>query len=115
MEPLYGRSGDVYAWLEAETGRIINLRGKHIAFLGGDSVYSWSGKHLAWWYGDHVRDHSGRVVVFTRRAKGLGPVLPALSSMPPRPAIAPVPPKPTRGTKPGQPEISKSWTLEMPF
>ncbi|WP_376788216.1 4-fold beta flower protein [Phenylobacterium montanum] len=115
MEPLYGRSGEVYAWLEVETGRIISLRGKHIAFLGGDSVYSWSGRHLAWWYGDHARDHGGKVVVFTRRARGLGPVLPILGAMPARPQVAAVPPRPARGSKPGQPEASKSWAQEMPF
>lgn len=115
MEPLYGRSGEVYAWLEVETGRIINTRGKHLAFLGGDSVYSWSGRHVAWWHGDHARDHDGKVIVFTRRARGLGPVLPALGALPARPQLAAVPPKPTRGTKPGQPGISKSWALTLPF
>ena len=115
MEPLYERSGEVYAWLEVESGRIINLRGKHVAFLGGDSIYSWSGRHLAWWRGDHARDHDGRVVVFTRKARGLGPVLPALGSMPPRPTLAAAPPKPARASKPGEPGASKSWALTLPF
>ena len=115
MEPLYARSGDVYAWLDPQNGRIIGLGGKHIAYIAGDSVYNWAGRHIGWWHKDHMRDHEGKVVVFDRKARGLGPVLPGLGAMPPRPVISPVPAKPTRGTRPGPVPPSKSWTLNMPF
>jgi hypothetical protein len=40
MEPLYDQSGDVHGWINQATGRIVNLRGQHVAFVEGDSVYN---------------------------------------------------------------------------
>jgi len=115
MEPLYARSGEVYAWLDRQNDRIIGVRGQHLAYIAGDSVFNWSGKHVGWWMKDHIRDHAGKLVLFDRKAKGLGPVLPSLGSMPQRPVIAPVPQKPGRGARPGPAAPSKSWALTMPL
>lgn len=41
MEPLYDCGGQVYAWLQLQSGRIISRKGQHVAFLVGQNVYSW--------------------------------------------------------------------------
>ena len=106
FEPLHARSGEVYAWLDRGTGRIIGVRGAHLAFINGDGVYNWRGQHVGWWHDDHIRDQAGRVALFLRRAKGLGPVLPR---------IAPAPRKPDCLEGPAKAEPISAWTPAAPF
>jgi hypothetical protein len=115
FEPLHARSGEVYAWLDRGAGRIIGVRGAHLAFINGDGVYNWRGQHVGWWQDDHIRDQSGRVALFLRRAKGLGPVLPRIASAPRRPIVAPVPRKPDCLQGPAKAEPSSAWTPAVPF
>jgi len=49
MEALYGRTGQVHAWLDTDSGNILDLRGQHTAFVDGNSVYDWTGRHIGWW------------------------------------------------------------------
>src|SRR5437868_11485757 len=64
MQPLHDRTGQVYAWLDIKTEHILDLGGRPIAFIVGDSVYDWSGRHIGWWQDGHMRDNGGAVVVF---------------------------------------------------
>jgi hypothetical protein len=34
MEPLYHQSGQVHGWINGSAGRIVNLLGEHVAFVG---------------------------------------------------------------------------------
>lgn len=115
MEPIYDAKGKVYGWVDRQTGRIINLRGKHVAFVDGDSVFSWNGKHIGWWQNDHIRNQSGQVAVFLRGASGLGPAIPALAATPARPAIAAVPARPALSARPARSARKTSWAPLVPF
>jgi hypothetical protein len=115
MEPLYDRSGHVHGWIDRQSDRIINLRGRHVAFVEGDSVYNWRGQHVGSWHDDHIRNHTGQVAVFLRGASGLGPAIPALAAVPARPAIAAVPARPALNARPARPSRSTSWAAMVPF
>jgi hypothetical protein len=115
FEPMHARSGEVYAWLDRTAGRIIGVRGGHLAFINGDSIYNWRGQHAGWWEDDHVRDQSGRVALFLRRAKDLGPVLPRIAAAPRRPIVAPVPARPPCAAKPARAERAAAWAPAVPF
>jgi hypothetical protein len=87
MQPLYGQSGQVCAWLQNATGRIIGQHGVHLAFLFRGGVYDRHGLHLGWWENGHMRDHCGAVVIFSREAKDLIVRRPGFSMMPASPAF----------------------------
>lgn len=115
MEPLYNQKGQVYAWLDEVSGRIISLRGQHVAFLNGSNVYNWKGAHIGWWENGHMRDHRGAVVVFKRDATNLIVGRPGLGGAPGRPGIAGVPGKPGLSGVPGRPGNAGAWAAHMPF
>lgn len=114
MEALYDKSGRVFAWLD-ERGRIIGLRGNHLAFIDGDSVYNWRGQHVGWWQDGHIRDNSGAVAVFTADASNLGVVKPVKGVKPVKPVKAVPPVKPVKAVKPIRPIKRLSWAQKMPF
>jgi hypothetical protein len=114
MEALYDHSGRVYAWLD-EGRRIIGLRGNHLAFIEGDSVYTWKGQHIGWWGDDHIRDKTGAVAVFTATAINLGLVKPVKAVRPVQPVKAVIPVKPMKAVKPVKPVKRLSWSRSMPF
>lgn len=111
MEALYDRSGRVYAWLD-ENGRIISLKGKHLAFIDDGSVYSWRGKHIGWWRDGHIRDSSGAVAVFSADATNLGVVK---HVKPVKPVKAVVPVRPVKAVKPVRPVRKLAWADVVPF
>jgi hypothetical protein len=117
MEPLYDRSGRVYGWIDGRTdGWIVNLDGKHVAFVEGDSVYNRRGQHLGWWLRDHICNHAGEVVVFLRDATGLGVTTPTLGTTPRRPTIETVPTRATRGIRPIKVTNKRAmWAQAVPF
>jgi hypothetical protein len=115
MEPLYGQRGQVYAWLQSDTGRIISLRGQHLAFIVRDNVYNWRGQHIGWWDNGHMRDRRGAVVVFTQEATHLIVGRPGLGGTPGIPGIAGVPGKPGLAGVPGRPGNVGAWSKELPF
>ncbi len=114
MEALYDRSGRVYAWLD-ENGRIISLRGNHLAFIDDDSVYNWRGKHIGWWRYGHIRESSGAVAVFTADATNLGVVRPVRQVKPVKPVKAIAPVRPVKSVKPVRPVRKLAWAQSIPF
>jgi hypothetical protein len=115
MEPLFDQRGQVYAWLQTATGRIINLNGQHVAFLVGENVYNWRGEHIGWWVNRHMRDRRGAVAVFARDATNLIVGKPGLGGTPGIPGIAGTPGTPGLTGAPGRPGWAGSWSRNMPF
>ena len=115
MQPLHDRTGQVYAWLDIKREHILDLDGRPIAFIVGDSVYDWSGRHIGWWQDGHMRDNVGSVVVFRRDATNLIVGRPGLGGIPGEPGKAGVPGRPGLAGKPGRPGNVGAWSRDMPF
>ncbi len=71
---LYDKDGQPIAYAE-DDGSIYLFSGEPVAYLDGDSVWSYSGKHLGWFDSGLVRDESGHTAFFTENASG-GPMKP---------------------------------------
>ena len=115
MEALYDQTGRAYAWLDPAGNHVIGLAGEHLAFIHGDSVYTWDGSHIGWWHDDHIRDQSGEVVVFLSNAIGLGVTMSINGTKPIAPRKAMIPKHPMKATQPVQPTQQTTWCAEMPF
>jgi hypothetical protein len=114
MEALYNRNGHVHAWLH-ETGKIYDLYGRNLAFVDGNSVYTWNGAHIAWWADGHIRDQSGAVALFTADATNLGVARPMRALRPLRPLRALSPLRPLKAMKPMRPTRVAAWSYRMPL
>ena len=115
MDALFDHAGQAYAWLDRPSGRIMDLRGRHIAFVEADSVYNWRGRHVGWWHGDHIRNQSGKLAVFVRSAAGLKVATPSLKTPPPKPQPAVTPSKPGLAHRPAKPTAMEGWAAVVPF
>ncbi|MDN7865052.1 hypothetical protein QZM19_16810 [Burkholderia multivorans] len=115
MLALYQKNGAVYAWLDETSGRILDLRGKNLAFVDGDSVYGWNGRHIGWWQDGHIRDQNGAVAMFTDVASNLGVVAPVKAVRPVQPIKSIAPIRPVKSVKPIRPVRQLSWAAKMPF
>lgn len=92
MEPIFGRNGQVVAWLDPNSARIFALSGEALARIRrGKDVYTFGGKHVGVTVEGTFRDHSGDVVGWLRGSHG-GPVrpVPSVPPVPPVPAVPPV-------------------------
>jgi hypothetical protein len=115
MKALYDRHGQVYAWLDKSTGRVMDRGGQHVALIRGDNVYDYHGRHLGWWDGDHFRDQRGAVALCQSGARGLG-VVPPLPALPPLPPLAALPPLPSLPELPPlRPLNLLGWAPNVPF
>jgi hypothetical protein len=66
----------------SDDGRnVYAFSGHPLAYLEGDSVFTYDGQHLGWWDRGWIRDHHGACVLFTEAAIG-GPPLPARHVLP---------------------------------
>jgi hypothetical protein len=115
MDALYDKSGKVTAWYDRPNGDIVDLSGRHIAFVDGDSVYNYSGSHVGWWQNGHIRDSSGAVAVFTKGASGLGLYPPYLSYPPYQPYKSFRPYRPFKAFKPYKPYLTSNWSTKKLF
>lgn len=93
MEPIYGRTGKVVAWMK--DGFIFDRTINPCAFIRNDFVYGYEKGHLGQFKNGFFRDKSGHAVAFIKGAHG-GPGLPMtqLSPLPPIPPLPPLPPIP---------------------
>ena len=71
---LYDRHGAAVAYSDDGT-HFFSYAGEPIAYLAGESVYSFTGAHLGTFRGGWLRDHDGAAVLFAEGATG-GPVKP---------------------------------------
>lgn len=108
MNPLYDSRGKVIAFLR-DNRRIIDLRGKSLAWIRGDDVYDYRGQHLGWWIRDHMRGPDGGVIVWLRGASpGVMLPLPNLPPLPPLPELEPLRPLPS--LPPLRPLNTMNWS-----
>lgn len=70
----YDKHGQPIAYA-GDDGSIYLFSGEPVAYLDGDSVWSYSGKHLGWFNNGLIRDNSGETAFFSDKASG-GPVKP---------------------------------------
>jgi hypothetical protein len=90
MQPIYDRSGNPVAWLNA--GHVYGLDGSHAAFVRGWNVHGNAGEHLGVLRDGFFRDPQGDCVAFLAGARR-GPSQPTRAATPrtpqPMPAAAP--------------------------
>ncbi len=88
----YDRSGNPVAYIDNRSSDIYLFDGTPVAYLNGNTVYSFRGKHLGWFEDGWVRDLNGRCSFFTENVRGSGPVTPVtrISPVPSVQRIAPI-------------------------
>lgn len=107
MEPIFDRSGQTVGWFSGDVVR--DVQGHAVAFVRGESVYSYQGRHLGELSNGFFRDRAGHAVAFLAK-HAFGPLtpLPGLPPLPPLPSIAPLPPLP--GLAPIAPMPTLTWS-----
>jgi len=70
----YNRNGIPIAYTE-DGEHIFLFSGEPVAYLYGESVFSFTGKHLGWFREGWIRDNFGECVFFTENTQG-GPAKP---------------------------------------
>jgi hypothetical protein len=115
MEALYSKTGKVYAWLDISNGNILNLRGEHIAFVHGNSVFDWNGRHKGWWIDGCIRDATNAAAYFTSDAGSIGVVKPVKAVKPAQPVKKVAPVRPVKHVKPVRPVKRLAWSSLPPF
>ena len=104
----YNRNGQPVAYTEDGT-HIYLFSGEPVAYLHGDSVYSFGGRHLGWFVDGWIRDNNGYCVFFTSEATG-GPGKPGRAGLPGKAGKAGHPGKAGREGRPGRPGFAASWS-----
>ena len=104
----YDANGNPSAY--TDDGEHIHLfSGEPVAYLSGDSVYSFSGKHLGRFEDGWVRDNGGASVFFTDNARG--GVLKPLKALKPLKGLKQLRPlKGLKELKPLSPLKTLSWS-----
>ncbi len=110
----YDRNGKPTAYTE-DGIHIFLFNGKPVAYLDGDSLFSFSGVHLGWFEDHWVRDHTGNCVFFTDDTSGGGPVRPSPGTRPLKSVKRQLPQKGVRQVTPSKPGRALFWsTLSGP-
>jgi hypothetical protein len=97
----------------SDDGRYVYaFSGLPLAYLDGDSVYSFNGQHLGWWDRGWVRDHQGAWVFFTDFARIGGQPMPRKSVLPAKGLRALPPPVPAfKQVKPVPVAGGSGWSM----
>src|SRR5664279_1426230 len=98
MEPIYGATGRVVAWLDDNRDMTRDLHGNVNAWLHEDCVYSLRGQHVGHFVDGNFRDAHGAVVAFIAGATG-GPIKPVQAVTPVRPVRGVRPVRPVRSVR----------------
>lgn len=106
MEPIYGRTGQVVAWLHGED--VISLAGGYDAFISSGSVISYRGKHLGWFEHGAFWNSQNQAVGMLRDLTASIP-RPGLGGVPGRPGLRGRPGRPGLPGTPGKDGRSNSW------
>ena len=115
MEALYDRKGNIHAWLDVDLGNILDLNGRHVAFLADGSVYDWKGRHIGWWNDGCVRDAANAIAYFTTEALDIGVLRPVKHVRPVQPIEAVAPVRPVERVEPVKPVGRAIWSNQPPF
>lgn len=104
----YDQSGTPVAYTQDGT-HIFTFEGQSVAYLDGDSVYSFSGKHLGWFEAGWIRDNAGHCVFYTSDARG-GPIKPVRRIKPVKSVKRIQPVKSVKSVRPVKAVKSLAWS-----
>jgi hypothetical protein len=110
MEPtFYDQNGSPIAYT-ADGETIFLFEGEPVAYIHGNSVYSFHGTHIGWFENGWLRDHHGAALFFTDNASGRGPLRPFKQLKPLKSLRQLKPLKGLRQLKPIKPMTSFLWS-----
>lgn len=104
----YDKNGRPIAYA-TDSGIVYLFSGKPVAYISGNSVYSFSGQHLGWFSSGWIRDGAGVCVMYSSGATG-GPARPAHHAKPAKGARNSLPAKGARQAKPAMPAKQSGWS-----
>ena len=108
----YDRHGRPYAY--ADDGvHIYKYSGKPIAYIAGQSVYSYPGRHVGFFEDGMILDHRGDAILFTKLASG-EPARPAKQFRPVKPIKLARPAKGPQAARPMRPARTGKWSSREP-
>jgi hypothetical protein len=110
MTPIHDRKGRPIAWY-AEKKALVSYRGRYVAVIRDDKVYTMSGVYLGRFKKGFFRDRHGGAVAFVEGATG-GPTLPVRAVAPVAPVLPVAPVTPVLPVAPVAPVASLSWGAE---
>ncbi len=108
MINFYDQAGVPIAYTE-DLQNIYLFSGEPVAYIDGDSIYSYSGEHLGWFVNGWVIDHNGDNVYFSENTKG-GPFKPLKQFLPFKGFKGFLPFKGFKELKPFKPVVSLGWS-----
>lgn len=104
----YDNMGRPVAYTD-DNGHIFMFEGQPVAYLHGNSVYSFRGQHLGWFSDGWIRDERGACVLFSGAASG-GPLRPLKQLKPLKGLRQLMPLKGLRQLAPLRPLNSLGWS-----
>ena len=108
----YNKQGKAIAWLsDSDEETIYLFDGKPVAWICGNSVYSFNGSHLGFFENGWIYDNKGYCVYFTQKATG-GPIRPAKQICPARSITKVKPIKRPKTIPPINPIKKLSWSID---
>jgi hypothetical protein len=105
----FDRQGFPVAYSD-ERGHIFSFQGQALAYLEGDSVFTFQGRHIGWYAHGWIWDHGGCAVLFGTEAAALGPMLPLKRHLPLRSARQGLPFRGLQQQKPLKVPFSNLWS-----
>lgn len=108
----YDSAGRPYAYTD-DRKTIYNFPGKPVAYISGNSIYSFSGQHLGFFEQGQVWDHHGASILFTPNATG-GPLKPVRQLKPLKGLKQLKPPKGLKHLKPLKQLKTFAWSTMTP-
>ena len=105
----YDRDGKPTAYTE-DGIHIYLFTGEAVAYLDGDSVFTYPGIHLGWFEDNWIRDHTGNCVFFTDETSGGGPVRPTRGAKPLKSVKSERPAKGIKQVRPAKAGKSLFWS-----
>ena len=105
----YNQDGYPVAYSE-DSETIYFFNGEPVAYIHGNSVFSFNGTHIGWFENGWLRDHQGAALFFTEHASGTGPFKPLKKLKPLKGLKRLKPLKGLRQLKPIKPFTLLSWS-----
>jgi hypothetical protein len=108
MNPIYDKSGQAVAWYD--NGEVLDMTGNYIAFINGDSIFSYAGGTHLGWFEDGVFWNADFQAVGMLEQHSAPVPAPGLVGAPGEPGKAGMPEKPGVADPPGKPARSDNWS-----
>jgi hypothetical protein len=110
---LFDESGAPVAYTE-DGQHLFLFTGEPVAYIEGDSIYSFEGRHLGWFDDGLIRDHNGDTVLFSPHSRG-GPLKPLRQLIPLKALRELMPLKSLREMRPARTVNSMDWSSLNPL